>query len=87
MRPNGAWQALCTRAGFTDLWIHDLRRTLGSWQAASGASLQVIGKSLGHRSIQATAIYSRLNLDPVKVSVDAATAAMKAAAKAEPKKK
>jgi integrase len=84
--PNTAWQSLCERAELEGLWIHDLRRTLGSWQAAGGASLQVIGKSLGHRSLQATAVYSRLDLDPVKLSVNAATAAMLAAGKVKPKR-
>ena len=49
--------------------------------AASGASLLVIGKSLGHRSLAATQVYARMNLDPVRQSVDTATAAMMAAAK------
>jgi integrase len=75
--PRHAWRRICERAGLEDLWIHDLRRTLGSWQAATGASLPVIGKSLGHRDgSKATAIYARLNLDPVRQSVDKATAAM-----------
>jgi integrase len=59
-----------------DLRVHDLRRTLGSWQAATGASLPIIGKSLGHRSLAATQIYARLNLDPVRASVNKATEAM-----------
>ncbi|MDP2824712.1 MAG: site-specific integrase [Sulfuritalea sp.] len=62
------------------LRIHDLRRTLGSWQAKQGASLAIIGKSLNHKSQQATAIYARLDLDPVRASVNQATAAMMAAA-------
>lgn len=33
-----------------------LRRTLGSWQTRASASLSFIGKSLGHKSQQATAI-------------------------------
>jgi integrase len=61
---------------FTDLRLHDLRRTLGSWQAATGASLPIIGKSLGHSSVQATQIYARLNLDPVRDSVMRAQDAM-----------
>jgi integrase len=77
--PKAAWKRLCERGGFTDLRIHDLRRTLGSWQAAAGASLSVIGASLGHKSQQATAIYARLNLDPVRASVDAAVLALVAA--------
>jgi integrase len=56
--------------------LHDLRRTLGSWQAKTGASLVIIGKSLNHKSPQATAIYARLDLDPVRASVNTATAAM-----------
>ena len=63
-----------------DLRIHDLRRTLGSWQAKQGASLAIIGKSLNHKNQQTTAIYARLDLDPVRASVNAATAAMMEAA-------
>ncbi len=64
----------------TDLRIHDLRRTLGSWQAKTGASLAIIGKSLNHKTHQATAIYARLDLDPVRQSVETATQAMLEAA-------
>jgi len=60
--------------------IHDLRRTLGSWQAKTGASLAIIGKSLNHKTHQATANYARLDLDPVRQSVNTATAAMLEAA-------
>lgn len=54
------------KAGLNDLRIHDLRRTTGSWMAASGASLPVIGKALGHQSERSTAIYARLQLDSVR---------------------
>lgn len=63
-----------------DLRIHDLRRTLGSWQARTGASLTIIGKSLNHKSIQSTAVYARLDTDPVRQSVNTATAAIMEAA-------
>lgn len=63
-------------ASMADLRIHDLRRTLGSWQARTGASLPIIGKSLNHKTHQATAIYARLDLDPVRQSVNTATVAM-----------
>ena len=59
-----------------DLRPHDLRRTLGSWQAMNNSSLAIIGKSLGHKTHQATAIYARLSMDPVRQSVGAATASM-----------
>ena len=63
-----------------DLRIHDLRRTFGSWQAITGASLLVIGKSLNHKSPMATTIYARLDLDPVRAAIDKATSAMLGAA-------
>jgi integrase len=59
-----------------DLHIHDLRRSLGSWQAALGASLVVIGKSLGHADLKSTQVYSRLMVDPIKESVGKAAQAM-----------
>ncbi|MDI1254569.1 MAG: tyrosine-type recombinase/integrase [Flavobacterium sp.] len=62
--------------GLTDVRIHDLRRTLGSFQAITGASLQVIGKSLGHKSQAATQIYARLHHDPVREALKQATDAM-----------
>jgi integrase len=67
----------------TDLRLHDLRRTLGSWQAATGASLPIIGKSLGHRSLAATQVYARLDLDPVRASVNKAVDAMLLAGNAQ----
>lgn len=78
--PKKRWQNLLQRCGIDNLRIHDLRRSLGSWQAITGASLVIIGKSLGHRSPDATMIYARLNTDPVRASVGAATSAMLAAA-------
>jgi integrase len=66
-----------------DLHIHDLRRSYGSWQAAVGASLLVIGRSLGHADQRATAVYSRLSLDPVRESAARGTAAMLEAARRE----
>lgn len=55
-----------------DIRLHDIRRTFGSYQALTGASLQIIGKSLGHKSQRTTQIYSRLNLDPVRDSMNKA---------------
>jgi integrase len=78
---KGAWKRFVRLAGLRNLRPHDLRRTLGSWQAGAGANLPLIAKSLGHRSLDATAVYSRVNLDPVRKSVMTATRAMIRAAK------
>ena len=81
------WKKLLERAGLVDkdLRQHDLRRTLGSYQAAGGTSLSIIGKSLGHKSLAATAIYAQLDLDPVRESVLSATRTIIAASKKKPK--
>jgi integrase len=78
--PRKGWQRILERAGIEDLRIHDLRRTMGSWQAKTGASLTIIGKSLNHKNQTTTAIYARLDLDPVRDSVNKATSAMMQAA-------
>jgi hypothetical protein len=49
---------------------------MGSWQANTGASLSVIGKSLNHKNVNTTAIYARLALDPVRESMEKAAGAM-----------
>ncbi|GCB02632.1 site-specific integrase [Ralstonia sp. SET104] len=84
--PTTALKSICDRvvqAGLTvptpllpDLRIHDLRRTLASWQVKTGASLPVIGKSLNHRSSATTAVYARLDQDPVREAVSRATEEM-----------
>jgi integrase len=80
VEPRKGWNRILERAGIGDLRIHDLRRTLGSWQAKTGASLAIVGKSLGHKSPSTTAIYARLDLDPVRESVERAADAMLTAA-------
>lgn len=74
--PKKRWKRLLQDAGITDLRLHDLRRSLGSWAAMTGASLPVIGKALGHKSSEATAIYARLQHEPVTEAMERATAAM-----------
>ena len=74
--PRTAWKDLIRRAKIDNVRLHDLRRTLGSYQTMTGASSTVVGKTLGHKSQQATATYARLNLDPVRDSMETAVKAM-----------
>lgn len=71
--PKKSWRKLLERAGIDDLRLHDLRRTLGSYQAIAGSSLHIIGRSLGHKSPMATQVYARLSIDPVRESMQRAT--------------
>ncbi len=79
--PRKSWLRVTKTAGIENLRPHDLRRSLGSWQAIQGASMQVIGAALGHKDPKATAVYARLTVDPVRQSVTQAVEAMQAAAK------
>ncbi len=81
VEPKKGWVRIKERAGIKDLRLHDLRRSLGSWQATTGASLPIIGKTLAHKNVSTTAIYARLNNDPVRESMEKATTAMMNAGK------
>ncbi|MDM8545825.1 tyrosine-type recombinase/integrase [Candidatus Venteria ishoeyi] len=74
--PQKAWKNLLKKAEIEDLRLHDLRRSLGSWQAVTGANISVIGKTLNHKTLAATEIYARLDLDPVRQAMEVATQAM-----------
>ena len=76
IEPKSGWKRIINHAGLKDVRIHDLRRTQGSWQAATGSSLPIIGKALGHKSTFATSIYTKLDLDPVRKSIETANQAM-----------
>ena len=80
--PKRAWNDLLEDAGLTNLKIHDLRRSLGSYLAIGGESLLTVGKVLGHRSVQASQVYARMNLDPLRQAIDRATDAISKAAQA-----
>ena len=75
--PKKGWKRILKNAKLDDLRLHDLRRTMGSWQARTGSSLQIIGKTLGHKSVATTSIYARLDVDPVRESMERAVTAMR----------
>lgn len=59
------WSGIRTAAGLPDVTIHDLRRTCASYLACHGENLAIIGNVLNHSGLQHTAIYARLNTEPV----------------------
>jgi len=84
--PKKAWVRVLDRAGIpagrdadNGVVMHDVRRTLGSWLAGQGVSLPIVGKALGHRSVAATQVYARLNLDPVRAALEKVIVAFHAA--------
>lgn len=75
--PKKGWQRVIKRAGLENVRLHDLRRTMGSFQTITGASTAIVGKTLGHKNPNSTAVYARMHLDPVRESMEKAVAAMK----------
>ncbi|AXU06699.1 tyrosine-type recombinase/integrase [Rickettsia japonica] len=55
-----------------NLRIHDLRRTLASWMASKNIDTNIIGKTLGHKSIKSILIYARLNVKSVRTHMEQA---------------
>lgn len=74
--PKKRWGAFLKSAKLEGLRFHDLRRSMGSWAAMTGASLPIIGMALGHKSAEATQVYARLQSDPVREAMEKAVGAM-----------
>jgi integrase len=64
------WQRVRKAAGVADVRLHDLRRTVGSWLAQSGNSLNLIGKVLNHSSVTTTAVYARMAQDQEREALE-----------------
>lgn len=52
--PGNAWESLREKLGLEDLWIHDLRRSLASAMANSGASVAIVKQALAHTDERTT---------------------------------
>lgn len=71
--PKSAWKRVITRAELQDIRPHDLRRSLGSWMANTGADLMVIGGALGHKDSKSTLIYARLATATIRGAMEIAS--------------
>ncbi len=68
------WRRIRKAAGLDDVRLHDLRHSFASAAAATGASLPLIGKMLGHTQAQTTQRYAHLADDPVRAAGEKAGA-------------
>lgn len=64
-----AWGRVRHQCHLRDVRIHDLRRTAASHLAIHGENLTTIQAMLDHSSLQATAIYARLNLSALDMAL------------------
>jgi len=65
------WRQVQKIADLPDVRIHDLRHTFASLLVSGGASLEMIGKLLGHTQMQTTQRYAHLMDSPLRAGVDA----------------
>ena len=65
------WISVQKEAKLPDVRIHDLRHTFASLLVSGGASLEMIGKLLGHSQMQTTQRYAHLMDSPLRAGVDA----------------
>ncbi len=61
------WEGLRVKAALDDVRVHDLRHSFASIGVASGHSLYMIGKILGHKQTRTTEIYAHLQDDPLRL--------------------
>lgn len=66
---SSLWRKVRKEAGIPDVWLHDLRRTAGSWLAQSGESLHLISKVLGQTTEHVTKTYSHFQNKHVREAI------------------
>ncbi|WP_323034889.1 tyrosine-type recombinase/integrase [Pararhodobacter sp.] len=71
------WAQIQKQTGLLDVHIHDLRHTFASLLVSGGASLEMIGKLLGHSQTQTTLRYAHLMDSPLRAGVDAVASAFR----------
>jgi integrase len=59
-----------TRAGLSQVRLHDLRHTFASHAAMSKDTLPMIGRLLGHRNPQSTSRYAHLDDEHVPAAAE-----------------
>jgi integrase len=64
------WARVQKEADLPDVRIHDLRHTFASLLVSGGASLEMIGRLLGHSQMQTTQRYAHLMDSPLRAGVD-----------------
>jgi len=64
------WVKVQKEADLPDVRIHDLRHTFASLLVSGGASLEIIGRLLGHSQMQTTQRYAHLMESPLRAGVD-----------------
>ena len=65
------WAQTQKECGLQEVHIHELRHTFASLLVSGGASLEMIGRLLGHTQIGTTQRYAHLIDSPLRAGVNA----------------
>ncbi len=74
---RGFWRGVQERADLPDVRVHDLRHTFASLLVSGGASLEMIGKLLGHSQMKTTQRYAHLMDSPLRAGLDSVADALR----------
>ncbi|MCQ2965629.1 MAG: tyrosine-type recombinase/integrase [Alphaproteobacteria bacterium] len=69
--PKHHWEKIRIKAKIKDVRIHDLRRTLATWECMSGVNLAIVSKTLNHKSLQSTQVYARADTTAISQALQA----------------
>ena len=73
VNPEKPWRRFLKAAEIKEnASLHDVRRTLGSSLAKSGATAAIISKALGHVSPQSARAYVHLDVEPARAAIEKA---------------
>ena len=67
---EGAWQRIRTAADISDVRLHDLRHTVGTYAGQSGANAFLVRDLLRHKNLSMTGRYVNRAPDPVRTLSD-----------------
>jgi integrase len=71
------WKNMQREADLPDVRIHDLRHTFASLLVSGGASLEMVGRLLGHTQMSTTQRYAHFMDSPLRAGVDAVAQAFR----------
>ena len=63
--PREVWDRIKKRAQLSNLRMHDLRRTVASYECMNGENLSVVSRTLNHKTLAATQVYARVDTSAV----------------------
>lgn len=65
-----AWDRIKSRAQITDVRVHDLRHTCGTWLAQEGVDIMIIKNVLNHKDLKSTMVYVKHSVEQQREALD-----------------